>query len=602
MRAALLLAAWLPVASAGAAELSAWVDGVSGNSVRLLVEGPQDPAPGDRFRIAIPGIGDAGSTLSGRISKVEPGAIAHGTLADAGGTPPWVGLGAVIDSPAPVERVTAASDPWLQAVAALEGLELPPGPPTVATAAVPDGPAGTPGDADEGVLALVREWIGVAEPAQNAEPGYRLSYTRWGQFVGTTPTGRITASAAPDDAAGMPYDRYLWQRRRDLASLHHCTLGEFVAARLEGSPIDRCRTGTGIAAAPGTLVPVTDAADGDRPTLSDRSTITGTLTRNGDRDEYLFPTSRHGEWRLTVRRQPAGGSVKVGAYPAPNGGWLADMSGSGDDDLVVDLPKPGDYILRATAEGAVDGGYRIDAVFTPSPDVFEPNNVTDTGPTVDGSASITGAILPRGDRDHFLFEAPHHGQWDIRIADKPAGVELNLGVYPHPNGGWIRDVSPDGDDRLVVDLPAPGKYLLRAWGRDAGMRSVEPYRLGAQFTPSPDAFEPNNATDTGPAIDGATSIIGTILPAGDRDHFLFEAPHHGQWEIRVAGKPDDVDIVLGVYAHPNGGWIRDVSADGDGRLVVDLPKPGKYLLRAWAREAGMRSVAPYRLHTSFSPR
>ncbi len=102
------------------------------------------------------------------------------------------------------------------------------------------GPSGAEPGLDT-VLPLVREWIAVAEPVENAEPGYNLKYSNWAQLYGSTPTGTITINAKPDDTGGLEYDMYLWTHYPDLPSLNHCTLKEFVLARIAGEPIDKCR-------------------------------------------------------------------------------------------------------------------------------------------------------------------------------------------------------------------------------------------------------------------------------------------------------------------------------------------------------------------------
>ncbi|CAN0600481.1 unnamed protein product, partial [Laminaria digitata] len=160
------------------------------------------------------------------------------------------------------------------------------------------------------------------------------------------------------------------------------------------------------------------------------------------------------------------------------------MSPGGDGQLVVDLPKPGKYVLRANSASGNNRSvapYQLDLAFVKSPDLFEPNHTIEQAQSIEGSRQITGTILPRADRDEFIFEADHHGEWTIKIADQPEGLNLTLGVYPHPNGGWLPDMSPGGDGQLVVDLPKPGKYVLRANSASGNNRSVNPYRLDIDF-------------------------------------------------------------------------------------------------------------------------
>ncbi len=466
--------------------------------------------------------------------------------------------------------------------------------------APPETQTDTPDEA--AVLALVREWISVAEPPQNGEPDYHLRYTNWAQLVGTTPTGIITANAKPDDVGGLPYDLYLWTRHTDLPSLNHCTLRQYVTTRLEGGSITAC--GGNAPTAPSASA--SEARENEEATTAQpvpgTTSITGRLFPKADRDEFIFSAPHHGEWSFTIANAPAGIDINLGVYPAPNGGWLPDMSPDGDGRLVVDLPEPGAYILRVTASSSnveSQSAYVINAVFTRSPDLFEPNDTVSEASPIEGTRQITGTILPRGEQDEFIFEADHHGEWTIRIADQPNDLGLSLGVYPHPNGGWLPDMSPDIADQIVVDLPKPGKYVLRAKSVSSSNRSVSPFTLDLSYIPSPDLFEPNNNVEQARTIEGTRQITGTILPRGEQDEFIFEADHHGEWTIRIADQPNDLGLSLGVYPHPNGGWLPDMSPDTADQIVVDLPKPGKYVLRAKSVSSSSRSVATYQLMASF---
>jgi len=101
-------------------------------------------------------------------------------------------------------------------------------------------PAALDPDREPKVAALIREWIGVAEPPENATIGANLRYTEWGVKVGTVPGGTITARAKPDAAAGRSPEAYCWSARKSLDSVNHCTLEGYVLARLTGKSIRRC--------------------------------------------------------------------------------------------------------------------------------------------------------------------------------------------------------------------------------------------------------------------------------------------------------------------------------------------------------------------------
>ena len=311
--------------------------------------------------------------------------------------------------------------------------------------------------------------------------------------------------------------------------------------------------------------------------------LDGAIDKSGDRDEFIIEISRHGQWTVDLISGP--GKINFGIFPYPNGGWLIDRSVSGDNRLQVDLPRPGKYVFRVWAGEGDTGGYRFQHSFIPSVDLFEPNYSVADAVELKSTTRLTGTILPAGDRDEFLIDVPHHGEWQIRLHKPSAGVTLNYGVYPHPNGGWLPDMGPPEDDQLIVDLPKPGRYVLRVWGQQGDMRSIDPYQLDLRFKPSPDQFEPNNAVADAAPIPGNTTLSGTVLPRGDRDEYLFETRSHGQWRIEEEVAASGVALQYGVYPHPNGGWLPNMAGEDQAGLTVDLPSPGKYLLRVLGKPA-----------------
>jgi hypothetical protein len=87
------------------------------------------------------------------------------------------------------------------------------------------------------VARFIRVWLALAAPPANAN-GARLRYDDWGRVVGTGVNGEIiTAGAAP---GGTSPTAHLWALRDKLDSIDHCTLGEYVTARLGNLPTTRC--------------------------------------------------------------------------------------------------------------------------------------------------------------------------------------------------------------------------------------------------------------------------------------------------------------------------------------------------------------------------
>ncbi|MBW1945263.1 MAG: PASTA domain-containing protein, partial [Deltaproteobacteria bacterium] len=83
---------------------------------------------------------------------------------------------------------------------------------------------------------LIKTWLILAEPPQNATKGANLRYSLRGNMVGRVPGGIITSK---HEAGGFD-PVYLWTNKRKLDSINHCTMEEFVKARLEGRSISKC--------------------------------------------------------------------------------------------------------------------------------------------------------------------------------------------------------------------------------------------------------------------------------------------------------------------------------------------------------------------------
>jgi len=89
--------------------------------------------------------------------------------------------------------------------------------------------------------AIIKEWISSAEPPMNATHGADARYEPWGRFVRKIigGVGRVTGN--PDDTAGRTPEKYVWDKRDTLDSVDHCTLGEYVTAKLKNQSIDHCK-------------------------------------------------------------------------------------------------------------------------------------------------------------------------------------------------------------------------------------------------------------------------------------------------------------------------------------------------------------------------
>jgi len=85
----------------------------------------------------------------------------------------------------------------------------------------------------------IKHWLKNAIPVENAQPGYSLTYDKWGRVQGKASNGTITL-AKPDSAGLSPAD-YAWVRADTIDSLNLCTLKEYVERKLADKETASCQ-------------------------------------------------------------------------------------------------------------------------------------------------------------------------------------------------------------------------------------------------------------------------------------------------------------------------------------------------------------------------
>ncbi len=156
-----------------------------------------------------------------------------------------------VDDPAidPARQDGGDGDPAGGSVRTAGGTPADSGPPTAGAAGIPAGgdvSGGRTGDrggvnpADSNVALLIRIWLGIAEPPENAD-GANFRYDAWGRYIGTAApgAGQTVGQAPPPDGGSSP-EAFAWSMASLLDSIDHCTLKEFVTLNLEGAPIAHC--------------------------------------------------------------------------------------------------------------------------------------------------------------------------------------------------------------------------------------------------------------------------------------------------------------------------------------------------------------------------
>jgi beta-lactam-binding protein with PASTA domain len=95
---------------------------------------------------------------------------------------------------------------------------------------------------DPEVTGLIREWLSVAEPPENAVPGNNFHYDELGRLMGSGGgMETIRSHSSVEYGSGVTPEAKVWSEfRTKLDSIDHCTLEEYVVAKLEKKSISHC--------------------------------------------------------------------------------------------------------------------------------------------------------------------------------------------------------------------------------------------------------------------------------------------------------------------------------------------------------------------------
>src|SRR6185295_11907883 len=107
---------------------------------------------------------------------------------------------------------------------------------------------------------------------------------------------------------------------------------------------------------------------------------------------------------------------------------------------------------------------------------------------------------------------------------------------------WVAPYKKGGVTEGFADLPRPGVYFIEVVDGNNDERSVEPATLSTIFTPALDSFEPNNSFGHAAPLALDKPYRANILPQGDSDWYLVEAPSAGKFSVVI----DEVDPALDV--------------------------------------------------------
>lgn len=336
--------------------------------------------------------------------------------------------------------------------------------------------------------------------------------------------------------------------------------------------------------------------------------VQGSIDPIGDHDWYALELERQGTLEIRVTNVPQALDIHVRVYNAErtmHHNWIAPLRAGADLEAVVDIPRGGRYYLQVV-DGKDDASdpnpYTLTVAYRPG-DALEPNNSFGTATPIAPDDEVLASILPKGDEDWYTFEAPRRGALHVAITEPPAELAIQFRVYNAEGTmlrNWTAPLRAGAENISVVDLPAAGRYYLQL--ADAGgAASPDNYRLNLHFEPG-DEFEPNETLGRATRIEPTSSLLASIMPAGDQDWYRFHVDHPGAVDVHIGQAAPNLALRFRVYNAERTmivNWVNPLRAGAETEATVDLPTAGWYYLQVTDATDNERSAQPYALSLTY---
>jgi uncharacterized caspase-like protein len=338
-----------------------------------------------------------------------------------------------------------------------------------------------------------------------------------------------------------------------------------------------------------------------------------TIHPAGDHDFAALTVGQAGMLALTATGLPPEIDLAARVLDgnlATTANWSGAPRPGGDFALDVDLPGPGTYYVEvADGRNDAESGAPVELTlaFTPSPDLYEPNN--DIGhawavPIVDRREA---AILPLGEADWFTVAAEAPGELTLTATQVPEALDVAFRVLDADDAtvlNWTGAPRPGGDTYGVADLKRPGTYAIEVRDGRNDARSERPFILETAFVANLDPSEPNDTVGYAYDVpqDGVNGL--TVFPVGDADWLAITVDQPGALEITATEVPENLDIAVRVLDSDLAtvvNWTGAPRPGGDTYAVADLASPGRYFIEVRDGRNDARSITPFRFETRFTP-
>ncbi|NRB30638.1 MAG: pre-peptidase C-terminal domain-containing protein [Rhizobiaceae bacterium] len=355
-------------------------------------------------------------------------------------------------------------------------------------------------------------------------------------------------------------------------------------------------------------------AHGSADIIAADGTIEGRIqAAPSDTDWFRLMVLHQGQLSVAAADVPQQRNVNVSIFDANFkriAGPIELKKGDQTSSIIADLPKRGMYWLQTTGakSGAADAeNYKLRLSFLATVDKAEPNDSRATATPLTPTGSTRGNILPMQDVDWYKVEVTKQGELDVKLTNIVEPFDLVVQVWDENGskvGPYFVPDRPGGDTSAIIDLPQPGPYWIQVYDNRQNARSITPYTLTTNFTPTADVGEPNDRFAQPHDISIGTDVEANILPVGDVDWYAIAVDKPGALDLKLGNVADNLDLITQVWDTNKvkvGPYFSPARAGGETIGKVDLPVSGRYLIQVYDNRSNARAAQPYTLKTLFTP-
>jgi hypothetical protein len=332
-----------------------------------------------------------------------------------------------------------------------------------------------------------------------------------------------------------------------------------------------------------------------------------------DVDWFFVDVETQGELVIIVTQVPATLDVAFRVYNSNIDvlrDWFNPLTTGADNFGAVDLPAAGRYYIEVRDQGdnaRSAATYTLVAEFAPSPDAAEPNDYFGGATTIEVGIPFTATILPRYDGDWFRFDVAEQGLLSMTIATVPPELDLEFRFWNANREtitDWFRASAAGEPVAGAIQVGEAGIYYAEVDDYADDSRSVAPYSLLVELSPTDDAAEPNNTFGRAYPLGegGEYDVQATIFPQRDTDWYEVVVDNAGVLSVTLTGAPDPLDLEFRVWTANRDvtlNWVAPAAVGSDTVAAVDLGDSGRHLIEVHDRYDDAGSVLPYSLITTF---